>query len=278
MLKKISVKDFQKRFALGERDFSHSELRRINLRDVNLKNINLEGSDLSFADLSNADLSNANLSGCYLNEANLTNAKLQKANLTGTYLIKAYLTKANFMEANLQDAYLTGAFLTKANFIKANISGAILQNTQLTGIYLNEAVYSSTTRFGKGFDPEKTGMKKISSFYVSNKGKITVEHLVNNFESIISLVSNYLGTSITIKYVNSSRPDIEWLQGFVIDANSKINFNGSLNTKVTRFQLKWFEKWETAFIKSCSLFIQDLPNIIEEKHLGLNYIGEKIAA
>ncbi len=270
--------DIQVRYNSGERDFSKLQLRRIDLRGANLRGVNLEGSDLSYADLRDADLSNANLSGCYFNEANLTGAKLNSANLQGAYLIKAYLTKANFTKANLHETYLTGSFLTKANLMKADLSGAFLNGAHLGGSFFKGAVYDNATRFDRGFDPEAVGMEKTTSSNIISKRKITVQDLVNNFEAIAALSSHYLGGSITAKYFDSTRPDIEWLKNFTIDKNGKITFTEPLTNKVNTIQLKWFEKWVNAFIKSCSFIIQDFQVIIEEKHLDLNSLTKNSAA
>lgn len=278
MLDNTSIMDIQTKYSLGERDFPKSQLRRVNLRQANLRGINLQGSDLSYADLREADLSNANLSGCYLNEANLSCAKLRDANLKGAYLIKTYLTKANLTKAILQEAYLTGAFLTKANLMKADLSGAFFNGAQISGVYFTGAVYNNNTRFDRGFDPVIAGMEKNSTFNVLSQRKITVESLVGNFEAIANLSSRYLGESITTKYFESSRPDKEWLQSFTMGQKCKINFNGSLNTQVTNIQLRWFEKWENTFIKSCSFIVQDLPKMIEDKKLGINNLLDVSAA
>lgn len=276
MLETVSIKDIQTKYQSGERNFQKLQLRRINLRGAILRGVNLQGSDLSYADLRNADLSNANLSECYLNEANLTGAKLRKANLKSAYLIKAYLTNVNLSNAILKEAYLTGAFLTKANLMKADLSGALLNGTQISGVYLKGATYDRNTRFDRGFEPATLGMEEKSSFNIITQKKITVANLAKNFEDIASLTSHYLGNNLTIKYFDSSRPDKQWLENFTMDKKGKINFNGSLNTQVTTIQLKWFAKWENAFIKSCSFIMQDLPVVIQEKHLGIDEL-EKIS-
>lgn len=272
MLGNNTNRDIQGLYSQGERDFLKMELRRIDLRNSNLKGINLQGSDLSYADLREADLSNANLSYCYLNEANLSGANLTGVNLTGAYLIKAYLTKSDLKKAIAKEAYFTGSFLTKANFMKADLSGAFLNGAHLNGAIFNEAVYDNTTRFDRGFDPHKFGMILISSFQASPAKKITIGQVINNFESIASITSSYLGGTITAKKFEESRPDIEWLQGFSMDKKGKISFTGTLSHQATMMQLKWFEKWTNAFIKKCSVIIQDLPNIIEEKHLTMDYL------
>lgn len=264
--------DIKTQYNQGERDFPKMQLRRIDLRNSNLKGINLQGSDLSYADLRDADLSNANLSNCYFNEANLSGANLTGANLTGAYLIKAYLTKTDFKKAVLKETYFTGSFLTKANFMKADLSGAFLNGAHLNGAIFQGASYDNTTRFDRCFDPTTLGMTLLSSFQVSASKKITIAQVITNFESIASITSCYLGGMITAKNFNESRPEIEWLQQFSMDKQGKISFTGTLTHQATMMQLKWLEKWTNAFIKKCSLIIQDLPNIIEEKHLTVDYL------
>lgn len=270
--------DIKTQYSQGERDFPKMQLRRIDLRNSNLKGINLQGSDLSYADLRDTDLSNANLSNCYFNEANLSGANLSGANLTGAYLIKAYLTKTSFKKAILKEAYFTGSFLTKANLMKADLSGTFLNGAHLNGAIFEGASYDNTTRFDRCFDPVSLGMTLLSSFQTSASKKITIAQVITNFESIASITSCYLGGTITSKNFNESRPDIEWLQQFSMDKQGKITFTGTLTHQATMMQLKWLEKWTNTFIKRCSMIIQDLPNIIEEKHLTVDYLIKNNAA
>ncbi|MBL1210835.1 pentapeptide repeat-containing protein [Geminocystis sp. GBBB08] len=264
--------DIQTQYNQGERDFPKLQLRRIDLRNSKLRGINLSGSDLSYADLRDADLSNANLSNCYFNEANLSGANLSGANLKGAYLIKAYLTKINLTKATLKEAYFTGSFLTKADLSKADLSGTFLNGAHLNGAIFRSASYDNTTRFDKCFDPVSLGMNMESSFKNSLTKKVTIASIITNFETIANIVSRYLGGTITAKNFEESRPDVEWLQQFSMDKNGKINFTGTITHQATMMQLKWFEKWTNAFIKKSSLIIQDLPNIIEEKKLTVEYL------
>jgi uncharacterized protein YjbI with pentapeptide repeats len=264
--------DIQTQYDQGERDFPKLQLRRIDLRNSKLRGINLAGSDLSYADLRDVDLTNANLNNCYLNEANLSGANLSGANLKGAYLIKAYLTKVDFKKAILKEAYLTGSFLTKADFTKADLSGAFLNGAHLNGAIFQYANYDKTTRFDKCFDPNSLGMKIISSFQQTVTQKVSIGDLVRNFETIASITSRYLGITITTKNFEESRPDVEWLQEFSMDKKGKISFTGIMTHQATMMQLKWFEKWTNAFVKKSSMIIQDLPSIIEEKHLSVDYL------
>ncbi|MBF2055875.1 MAG: pentapeptide repeat-containing protein [Cyanobacterium sp. T60_A2020_053] len=268
----IDIKNY---YNLGERDFPKQQLRRIDLRGAKLRGINLQGSDLSYADLRDIDLSNADLRNCYFNEANLTGANLTGANLTGAYFIKAYLIKANLRKAIVKEAYLTGSFVTRADFSKADLCGAFLNGAHLSGANFRSAVYDSATRFDRGFEPEKLGMAIVSSFEGAMSHKVTIGDVISNLENIASITSRYLGGTITAKNFEQSRPEVEWLQGFTMDKNSKITFSGSSNQQATMIQLKWLEKWTNSFVKKCSIIVQDLPNIIEDKHLTIQSLLKK---
>ena len=259
--------NIQKLYNLGRRDFSHQPLRRINLKKARLPDVNLAGADLSYADLRDANLSGANLSRCYLNEANLTGADLSGANLTGAYLIKAYLTKVNAKKAIFQEAYLTSSFLTRANLSGADLTGTFFNHTYLSGVKFHDAVYSNSTRFDRGIDPQKLGMVKISSFKSNVSKKMTLGDLITKLERITTVIIHYLGITIAARNWEASRPDFDWLKNLSINKNGHINYQGSLNDKATSSQIKWLEKWINCFIEKCSLFIHDLPQIIEQKHL-----------
>ncbi|BAQ60530.1 pentapeptide repeat family protein [Geminocystis sp. NIES-3708] len=272
MIRNTATIDIQTQYNQGERDFPKLQLRRIDLRNNKLRGINLAGSDLSYADLRDVDLTNANLSNCYLNEANLSGANLSGANLKGAYLIKAYLTRVSFKKAILKETYLTGSFLTKADLSQADLCGAFLNGAHLNGANFREAVYDNSTRFDKSFEPNSLGMKISSSFQQTAARKVSIGDITSNFESIASITSHYLGGTITAKNFEDSRPDVEWLQQFCMDKKGKISFTGTMSNQATMMQLKWFEKWTNAFIKKSSIIIQDLPNIIEEKHLTVEYL------
>ena len=263
MVKKIITIDIQKRYNLGERDFSQQVLRRVILRGAKLQGINFEGADLSYADLTNADLSNANLSGCYLNEATLQGANFTEANMKGAHLIKAYAMKINCQKAIVQNAQFTGSFLTRANFSQADLTGALLNGSYLSGAMFQGALYNQDSCFDRGINPEKLGMVKVSSLTPNPSKKITIAELVAHFDKVVTINLNYLGRRMTVKNFEESRPDIEWLNHFSIDKKGKIIYQGSLNSKATFLQIKWLEKWTNCFIKNSSSIIYNFSQIIE---------------
>lgn len=264
MLNNNGVFEVQKRYEQGQRDFSKMQLRRADLRGVNLSGINLQGADLSYANLREADLSYADLRECYLNEANLIGTKFKGANLEGAYLIKAYVTRANFQEACLKGAFFTGAYLTKVNLNKADLTGAYLTGADVKGAYLKGAFYNEKTCFEPGFNPISAGMEKKSALNTPRKQKVTVEELVATFNLVTHCSKQYLGSSLTEKYFESSRPSFDWLENFQINKSAQITFSGVRGSVVTTLQLKWFEKWVNSFIKNCSLIVHDFPHIIEQ--------------
>ena len=263
----VKTINIQKQYHSGQRDFSGQQLRRINLRKARLRGINLSGADLSYADLRDADLRGADLSRCYLNEANLTGADISGANLTGCYLIKAYLTKVNAQKAILKEAYLTSSFLTRANLSGANLAGTFFNNSYLTGVKFHQAVYSNATRFDRGINPEALGMIKTSSFSNNAVQKTTIGDLIGNLEKITSTITHYLGVTIATRNWEASRPDFDWLNNLSLNKQGQINYQGSLNDRATSIQIKSLQKWISSFVEKCSLFIHDLPQIIEQKHI-----------
>jgi uncharacterized protein YjbI with pentapeptide repeats len=118
-----------KKYAQGERDFSHAKLNECVLSGKKLPNIILRGADLNVANLSNANLSQGDFQEAVLNVSRLSGANLSQANLQATQM----------NVANLIQAILVGANLTRASLIRAEMLRADLSNTNLTQANLQEA-------------------------------------------------------------------------------------------------------------------------------------------
>lgn len=261
--------EIRRLYLAGDRQFINLRLRHAQLRHLKLSDANFQGSDLSYANLKNTDLSRANLSNAYFNEANLMGCNLYGAILTRTSLIKANLIGANLVGARLHDAFLTKANLMNVNFSKADLSGAYLNSADVTGANFTGAIYTQKTQFPEKFDPTTWGMVKKSSVDSLIQQKVTVTQLLYSFNQIAECSIHYLGPTITAKYLKSSRPAREWLTHFQIDSLSKITFDGSLEILVTTLQMEYFKEWITAFIKTCSLIIQDFQRVIKQKEISL---------
>ena len=269
MLKDSAELEIRKRYSLGDRQFPNIRLRHAQLKGIKLAQANLKGADLSYANLREADLSHADLSNAYLNETNLVGANLKGAILNHTSLIKAILADANLTGANLSEAFLTKAFLTNVDLTKANLSGTYLHDADLTGTLLDGAFFTPKTQFPGYFNPLAAGMVQKTSVESLIQQKVTITELLTSFNQVAQCSSHYLGNILTAKYLNSSRPPREWLSNFKIDSQAKIAFAGNINTPITTLQLEYFKEWVAAFIKACSLIIQDFGKVLKSKDIEL---------
>ncbi|ELR98570.1 pentapeptide repeat-containing protein [Gloeocapsa sp. PCC 73106] len=265
MLKDNAELEIRKRYSSGDRQFQNIKLRHAQLKGIKLTQANLKGADLSYANLRGADLSYADLSNAYLNETNLIDANLRGAILNRASLIKALLANADLTNANLTEAYLTKAFLTNVNLIKANLSGTYLHDADLTGTKFTEAVYTPQTQFPLLFNPRVAGMTQKSSLDSLIQQRITVAQLLTGFNEVAQCSNHYLGNTLTAKYLQSSRPQRDWLSNFTVNSQGEITFDGPINTQVTTLQLQYFQEWIAAFIKACSLIIQDFGKVIKNQ-------------
>ncbi|MEH2227173.1 pentapeptide repeat-containing protein [Nostoc sp.] len=93
----ISIEEFFKRVAAGQKEFVDICLKRPNLAGINLVGANLTGAKLLSANLSGANLSGANLSYAFLDGANFNGANLEGANVA-----EASVLGTNFENANLR--------------------------------------------------------------------------------------------------------------------------------------------------------------------------------
>ncbi|ACK70724.1 pentapeptide repeat protein [Gloeothece citriformis PCC 7424] len=271
MIEKQEAINLKNKYDAGERDFCNLELRRIDLRGLNLSHANFKGADLSYANLREINLSGADLREAFLNEADLTGANLQGANLEGTYLIKAYLMKTNLQEANLSKAYLTGAYLSKSNLTKANLSGAYLNGAKLSGADLTDISYDETTHFDVNFPLNKVETKKELSRTPSLLNlKVTIEDLLKSLNHLSQLSNRYLGSTMTVRYWETTRPQSEWLHQFEIKSSAQISFTGNQPGYLDLSQLRLAQEWISRFVKICSQIIQDYPKMIDRKQLVLS--------
>jgi hypothetical protein len=184
--------------------------------------------------------------------------------LTESSLIKAYLIKANLHSANLRDAYLTGAYLTKSIFTDADLKGAYLNGTQLTGANFQGARYDQKTRFDNGFDPQKIGLKQDEFFsYTGVISRLTVEELLANLNQISLISSRYLGSSITVRYWESTRQTNRYLEDFTLNNNAQFSWRGKPQAALDALQVQEVQEWIDRFTVSCGEIIQDFPKLIK---------------
>jgi uncharacterized protein YjbI with pentapeptide repeats len=287
---KISVAELKSRYALGERNFEGAELQGANLSyltlvDINLSYANLKGADLSYCDLKrsylkrtqlvNAKLIRANLDGAFMERADFNKADLSKATLNQAQMYRATLAMAQmngayFKQTNLKGAYLKGAYLNGAYLNEANLSEAYFSEAYLNGANFKKAFlqqcnfrgayFTENTRFDKDFDPVAVGMEKV----VEEKN-ITIEDLLDTLNSIGQCSIQILGSLVTIKYWEASRPQSKWLKSFKIDRFGQITFSGTITEKIEPDCLEWSQKWIESFMKRGSEVIKDFPQLINQQ-------------
>lgn len=102
----MDAQDLLQRYAQGQRDFSHADLRSVDLSHQKLSGIGLAQANLTGANLCGADLQAANLRQAILQGANLTEANLTGANLRRTNFINAVMDTACLDEASMLGAIL----------------------------------------------------------------------------------------------------------------------------------------------------------------------------
>ncbi len=251
----------QQNYVIGTKKSEELDLRNADLRGANLRYIDFQG-----ANLFNADLRGANLNGSNLREANLNGAKLNGANLQGTSLHKALIIGGCFIEANLSGADLRDTSLDVATFSRANLQGAdlseaYLKGADLEGANLNGAYYSISTYFSDDINPIKLGMQLAVT--------ISVEDLLNKFNYLSHFSQIYLGSTITAKYWDLSRPELEWLHHFEVHRSSQITFSGSSTELISNLQLHWSQQWINSFIKHCNGVIRNFASLVDQSQVTL---------
>jgi len=162
---------------LTQADLSNCALAEYNLARANLSaaklfNADLSGADLTRASLTYADMRRANLATAYLTGANLSGANLQGANLVdadlseatlrGAMMAGAHIVGANLVNADLQEANLRCANMKFANVKGAKMKGADVDETNLSGVELDEEAIK--------------GLVNFDSAVIQSRSVVRVEH------------------------------------------------------------------------------------------------------
>ncbi|MFF0067158.1 pentapeptide repeat-containing protein [Streptomyces sp. NPDC005279] len=113
----------------------------------------LSGTHLNGMVLREKDYREADFTGLDLQRVDLTAATLRVADFTNADLQHAVLTGADLYEATLRHADLRHADLSVAGLRRANLAGADLRDAELEGADLHETMYSSSTKWPRGYRP-----------------------------------------------------------------------------------------------------------------------------
>ncbi len=190
-------------------------LRKGNLGRANLGNTDLEGADGTDANLAGADLIKANLNrillvGARCNEALLSGTTLQKAVLTGASLVEADLRGADLTKTDLRQANLSQAELTQAKVAATNFIGA-----ELTGICLEDAQLSSTTKL-EGVTCDFVYLKRNNQDRRPSQGQFLPGEFAQLFHSALETINltlhsgvNWTAFAATINQLNQRHQDAQ---------------------------------------------------------------------
>jgi hypothetical protein len=206
----------------------------------------------------------------------------------GDSLIKTYLIKTNLQGANLDEALCTGAILTRSNLQEAHLNGTYFNGADLTRAALSNAKYNNKTRFDASFNLVKAGLKKVGEVAIAvspaptQKAQLktpspivdlttlslTVEDLLLMFNHFSELGNRYLGNTMTSRYIQSSRPSLEWFEQFEVNrSTAKVTYKGSIKDKLSIAQIELSQEWAKKLVKSCTMIFKDFPKMIEVDQL-----------
>jgi hypothetical protein len=104
-----------------------------------------------------ANLIGLKLLGAYIPKADLRGANLEGADLEGANLESVSLVGAILRGACLFEANLYGADLRESNLSRADLRLADLREADLRSAILDVCKWDSTTRWPRGFRPNKSG-------------------------------------------------------------------------------------------------------------------------
>ncbi|MEH1932299.1 MAG: pentapeptide repeat-containing protein [Nostoc sp.] len=119
---RVTLEEFLRRYAAGERDFQQILLEYADLSGVELQGINLDGAQF-----------------CYVN---LSSIKLGDCNL-----------KAQFIYCNFRDALIENCDLECTRFFDCDLRGATLRYVELTSSAFTRVNLQGTKTYGSGKDP-----------------------------------------------------------------------------------------------------------------------------
>lgn len=97
---------------------------------------------------------------------------------------------------------------------------------------------------------------------------VKIEDLVSVLNQLSRFSNNFLGSTLTLKNSQSTRPHFDWLDNFQVNRSTEMAFSGVVTESVNALQLQWRQEWVTAFINQGSQFIRDFSTIIKQKRVG----------
>lgn len=257
---KLAEINFVRQYDLGETQFNRAKLENINLEKKSLFRLELIEANLNYANLEkitlvDSDLSKSSAIEAKLKAANLNRVNLSAANLSNASLSLAKLTEVNFTGACLSGVSFCSVQLNKVDLSFSNLCGAYFYDVDLSDVILKGAYYNENTQFPCNFNPSTAEM-------VDSSNTESLDSLITRFNSICKSSNRYLGNTITTKFLQSSRPNFDYLNQFEINRSNQIVFKGNSFAMVNPQLHYYFDIWMNSFIDSCSKIVKNFNKII----------------
>jgi hypothetical protein len=102
--------------------------------------------------------------------------------------------------------------------------------------------------------------------------KIKMSEALEILQALIQCGSTYLGPKISNDYFTNSRPDVAWLECFILKGNNKLVMNGVASDNLYGQELEDIQHWVKTYIKKCSLIINGFYMMVDPKYLQRLFI------
>ncbi|MEH1943332.1 MAG: pentapeptide repeat-containing protein [Nostoc sp.] len=116
--KRVTVEEFLRRYAAGERDFQQILLEYADLSGAELKGISLRGAQFSYVNLSSIKLRDCDL-----------RAEFIYCNFTDTNIESCDLERARFFDCDLRGANIRLCDVSSTAFTRVNLQGVTRSNS-----------------------------------------------------------------------------------------------------------------------------------------------------
>lgn len=113
--------------------------------------------------------------------------------------------------------------------------------------------------------PQRSPQASPASSLISSP--VYSKNVLSALNKLSQYTTQYLGNSVVVNYWKSSRPKVEWLQGFTIERNAQLALPTDIAPTLTEQQHEWIRNWVQAFIKRCATVIRDFSNLVEQQAL-----------
>ncbi|PSB00731.1 hypothetical protein [Merismopedia glauca] len=146
----------------------------------------------------------------------------------------------------------------------ANLQLAIKQDYQQVIAIFEKLVKSELTQSTKKFN---IATSIYGNALKSTQEDATIQELVNALNEMTIFCHKYIGQTMTIKHLEKSRPDDNWLSQFQISKSHQIMFIGNPQQKLTTDQKTLMKQWIKNFLEQLSFVLSNLPDMLEKSAL-----------